>query len=305
MEYSKLGNSGAVVSALCLGTMTFGAEADEAASHAHHRRLRRGRRQLHRHRRRLQRRRVGDDHRPLARAHPTEAGQMVVATKGRFPMGAGAERPRHLAAAPGAGARRVAGAARGRADRSLPDARLGRADPARGDAALPRRRDRRRQDRLLRLLELPRLAGHQGGAAGRGRRLGAAGDAAAAVQSPGARHRARGRAGLPRRRHRAAALVAARRRLAHGQVPAATCRRPARPASARTPSAAWRPTRPRNAEERTWPVIDAVAGGRQARGREPGRGGAGLGRGAAGGDLGDPRARARRSSSPTISSPPI
>ena len=33
MEYRKLGNSGAVVSSLCLGTMTFGKEADEAASH--------------------------------------------------------------------------------------------------------------------------------------------------------------------------------------------------------------------------------------------------------------------------------
>lgn len=32
MEYRKLGNSGAVVSAYCLGTMTFGAEADEATA---------------------------------------------------------------------------------------------------------------------------------------------------------------------------------------------------------------------------------------------------------------------------------
>ena len=32
MEYRKLGNSGAVVSAYCLGTMTFGAESDEATS---------------------------------------------------------------------------------------------------------------------------------------------------------------------------------------------------------------------------------------------------------------------------------
>ena len=32
MEYRKLGNSGTVVSAYCLGTMTFGAEADEATS---------------------------------------------------------------------------------------------------------------------------------------------------------------------------------------------------------------------------------------------------------------------------------
>ena len=89
MEYRKLGNSGAIVSALCLGTMTFGAEADEAASH-----------------------RIIDDYaaaggnfidtadvysaggsetiigRWLA-AHPTEAAQMVVATKGRFPISFG------------------------------------------------------------------------------------------------------------------------------------------------------------------------------------------------------------------------
>ena len=32
MQYRKLGNSGAVVSAFTLGTMTFGAEADEATS---------------------------------------------------------------------------------------------------------------------------------------------------------------------------------------------------------------------------------------------------------------------------------
>lgn len=34
MDYRKLGNSGAVVSALCLGTMTFGSEADEATAFA-------------------------------------------------------------------------------------------------------------------------------------------------------------------------------------------------------------------------------------------------------------------------------
>ena len=32
MQYRNLGNSGAVVSHLCLGTMTFGAESDEATS---------------------------------------------------------------------------------------------------------------------------------------------------------------------------------------------------------------------------------------------------------------------------------
>ncbi len=89
MNYRKLGSSGAVVSAYCLGTMTFGAEADEATSHG-----------------------MIDDYfaaggnfidtadvysagaseaivgRWLA-AHPTEAKQAVVATKGRFPMGKG------------------------------------------------------------------------------------------------------------------------------------------------------------------------------------------------------------------------
>ena len=89
MRYTTLGSSGTVVSTLCLGTMTFGAEADEQASGA-----------------------VLDAYveaggtfvdtadvysagaseeiigRWLA-AHPTEARQLVVATKGRFPMGAG------------------------------------------------------------------------------------------------------------------------------------------------------------------------------------------------------------------------
>jgi aryl-alcohol dehydrogenase-like predicted oxidoreductase len=89
MQYRKLGNSGAVVANYCLGTMTFGAEADEAASH-----------------------KILDDYFAAGgnfidtadvyssgvseqivgrwlQAHPTEARQAVVATKGRFPMGEG------------------------------------------------------------------------------------------------------------------------------------------------------------------------------------------------------------------------
>src|SRR3984885_11107411 len=34
MDYRTLGNSGCAVSSLCLGTMTFGAEADETVAHA-------------------------------------------------------------------------------------------------------------------------------------------------------------------------------------------------------------------------------------------------------------------------------
>ncbi|HVW94051.1 MAG TPA: aldo/keto reductase [Devosia sp.] len=89
MDYRKLGNSGAVVTAYCLGTMTFGHEADEATSHA-----------------------ILDDYFAWGgnfidtantysmglseeivgrwlKARPTEAKQAVVATKGRFPMGDG------------------------------------------------------------------------------------------------------------------------------------------------------------------------------------------------------------------------
>lgn len=89
MEYRMLGPSGTVVTAYCLGTMTFGAESDEATSHA-----------------------LLDDYfagggnfidtadvysRGISeeivgrwlKARPTEAKQAVVATKGRFPMGEG------------------------------------------------------------------------------------------------------------------------------------------------------------------------------------------------------------------------
>lgn len=89
MRYRTLGNSGTVVSTYCLGTMTFGAEADEAVSHS-----------------------ILDDYvaaggnvidtadvygkgvseeiigRWMAK-RPTERDQVVIATKGRFPMGAG------------------------------------------------------------------------------------------------------------------------------------------------------------------------------------------------------------------------
>ncbi|MFY9713422.1 MAG: aldo/keto reductase [Microbacterium sp.] len=87
--YRTLGRSGAVVFVQALGTMTFGAEADEATSHA-----------------------IIDAYIAAGgnfidkadvysagrseeiigswlAAHPSEAAQLVVATKGRFPMGAG------------------------------------------------------------------------------------------------------------------------------------------------------------------------------------------------------------------------
>lgn len=89
IEYRLLGHSGAVVTKFCLGTMTFGAEADETMSHA-----------------------LLDDYAAAGgnfidtadvysmgasehiigkwlKSHPTEAAQMIIATKARFPMGPG------------------------------------------------------------------------------------------------------------------------------------------------------------------------------------------------------------------------
>src|SRR5918994_6550420 len=89
MRYRTLGRSGTVVSAQCLGTMTFGAEADEETSGA------------------IMTAFVeaggtffdtadvyssGVSEEIIGRwlaAHPTDAAQVVVATKGRFPMGSG------------------------------------------------------------------------------------------------------------------------------------------------------------------------------------------------------------------------
>ena len=89
MKYRTLGRSGAVVSTQCLGTMTFGAEADEATSG------------------RIMTAFVeaggtffdtadvysaGVSEEIIGRwlaQHPTDAAQVVLATKGRFPMGEG------------------------------------------------------------------------------------------------------------------------------------------------------------------------------------------------------------------------
>jgi aryl-alcohol dehydrogenase-like predicted oxidoreductase len=89
MELRRMGNSGTAVTVHCLGTMTFGAESTEDQSHAMLD-LYAG---------------AGGNFIDTAdvytagtseeivgrwlKAHPTEARQMVIATKGRFPMGTG------------------------------------------------------------------------------------------------------------------------------------------------------------------------------------------------------------------------
>ncbi|MEX5272065.1 aldo/keto reductase [Kocuria sabuli] len=89
MEYRTLGHSGTVVSAQALGTMTFGAEADEATSHQILTAFAEGGGTF------LDTADVysaGAAEQIIGRRlteHPTEAAHIVLTTKGRFPTGTG------------------------------------------------------------------------------------------------------------------------------------------------------------------------------------------------------------------------
>ena len=89
MEYRTLGDSGTVVSTLCLGTMTFGAESDEQVAHKQLDRF------LEQGGNFLDSADVyadGESERILGRWLAARSGvrdQVVVATKARFPMGDG------------------------------------------------------------------------------------------------------------------------------------------------------------------------------------------------------------------------
>jgi aryl-alcohol dehydrogenase-like predicted oxidoreductase len=89
MEYRTLGNTGTVVSTLCLGTMTFGAESDEQVATAQLDRF------LEQGGNFLDTADVysdGESERIIGRwfaARPGVRHQVVVATKGRFPRGDG------------------------------------------------------------------------------------------------------------------------------------------------------------------------------------------------------------------------
>jgi len=89
MELRRLGNSGTIVTAWCLGTMTFGSEADEATSFALMDAYAKAGGNF------IDTANVYSDsvsEQIIGRwlkARPTEAKQMVIASKGRFPMGDG------------------------------------------------------------------------------------------------------------------------------------------------------------------------------------------------------------------------
>ena len=105
MRYRTLGASGCAVSALALGTMTFGSETDEVGSHAQlDRFVEAGGTLID----------TADVYsgtesesiigRWLAKQPAEVKDQVVIATKGRFPTGPG-QRPGLVAAAPGSGDR--------------------------------------------------------------------------------------------------------------------------------------------------------------------------------------------------------
>ena len=168
MRYRTLGNSGCAVSELCLGTMTFGAETDEEGARA----------QLDRfveaggtlvdtadvYSAGVSEEIIG---RWLADRPADVTERVVLATKGRFPIGRRPERRRLVRPAPDPRAGRLAGAGS-----AWTPSTSTRCTPATRWTPLEetlRTLDgfvRAGQDPLLRLVQLHRLAADQGGAPG-------------------------------------------------------------------------------------------------------------------------------------------
>ena len=190
MEYVTLGRSGLAVSRLCLGTMTFGREADEAASRAMVDRFLERRRDVHRHRRRLRARRLRGDRRARARRPPR---RRRAGDEGPLPDGRRRQRRRPLPAPRDRRLRGIAAAAGHRLDRPLPGAHVGRPDADRGDAVGADRPRAAGQGPLRRRIELRRLAPDARRARRRRARLRALRVPAAAVLADRAPARARDR----------------------------------------------------------------------------------------------------------------
>ena len=266
MEYRTLGRSGCAVSTLALGTMTFGAETDERTAHA----------QLDRY---LEAGgnlvdtadvySAGASEEIVGRwlaARPQEVRrQVVLATKGRFPMGPGPNdvglSRRHLALALDDSLRRLG------VD-TIDLYQVHAHDPFTPIEETLRFLDdaaRAGRDPLRRPVQFCRLAVAKGRRCGRCPPLGPAGDPPAAVQPSGPGDRVGDRARVPGGRPRPVAMVAARRGLADRQVP-----------HDELPTGATRlgedPGRGveaydrRSRLDRTWDVIAAVGRIAQARG---------------------------------------
>ena len=218
MELRTLGNSGTIVSEYALGTMTFGAEADEQASHALiETYLDAGGNLIDT----ADVYSAGTSETIIGRwlaDNPGRRDEVVIATKGRFPMGEG---------------RNDLGLSRTHLRKAL-DASLSRLGVDHidlyqmhaWDAITPIEETLRFLDDAVRAGKIgyygfSNYLGWQLTKAvqlARAQRMGAARHPAAAVQPPRPRHRARDRARGARRRGRAAPVVSAGRRLAERQV---------------------------------------------------------------------------------------
>ena len=105
MEYRRLGNSGTIVTAWCLGTMTFGKEADEATSFALMDAYAQAGGNFIDTADVYSQRRIGGDRRALAQGAADRGQADGGRHQGPLPDGAGAQRYRAVAPASGRGAR--------------------------------------------------------------------------------------------------------------------------------------------------------------------------------------------------------
>ena len=267
MEYRTLGSSGVSVSTLAFGTMTFGTETDEEASHAQLDRFMEAGGNLvdtadvYSHGRSEQI--IG---RWLTKQPPEIRDQVVLATKGRFATGPGPNEVglsrRHLARALDASL----GPVGGRHDRPVPGARLGPLHPDRRDPDVPRHRGARRQDPLRRPVQLHRLADPEGRRRRRRPGLGSPDHPAAAVQPAGPGSGMGDGARLSR--PKGSACCRGPHWAADGSPGStgATSAPPAPPGSGENPNRGVEAYDRRGAHERTWDVLGAVEDIARSRG---------------------------------------
>ena len=157
MKYRTLGRTGVEVSELCLGAMMFGVWGQSRPRRlgAHHPPCARRRHQLHRHRRRVLGGGVGEDRR--RRRSPTaSAAATWCSRRRRTGRWDGPQRARQLAAVDHGRGREQPAPARHRLHRPLPDPPARPDVRRRGDAVRADRPRARRQDPLLRLVDVPR-----------------------------------------------------------------------------------------------------------------------------------------------------
>ena len=260
MEYRQLGRSGLRVSALTLGTMTFGGrggfsavgatDVDGGPPSARHVPGRRG--EPDRHRRRLLGRAGRGDHRRRSSRAP---GLAAAVDQGADVHGRRAERRRAVPPAHHRGLRGQPAPAGHRPHRHLPRARVGRADPARGDPVRARLAGRGGEGALPGGVQLRRLAADEGARAWP--TASASSDSSAqqiyySLEARDAEYELVPLLGRPGPRH--PGLVAAGRRPGVGQVPprrlavrsrpgscpaSGTSRRSATRRSSTTPSRCW------------------------------------------------------------------